>query len=173
MDYDGSNQHQITHLGSISLSPRVSPDGSRLAFSALTKSGWEIMMYSLELNRAVSFPHLGGTNLSPAWSGDGTKTGLFVVARRRAGDLRFRCVGRESPSTDHRQGAGCFAGMESQDECADLVCQRAYGPAADLHDGSRRHEPAAHDRSRIRCVAQLGAERAVSVVFLGAQIRAG
>jgi len=73
MDYDGSNQHQITHLGSISLSPRVSPDGSRIAFSSLTNSGWEIMMYSLELNRAVGFPHMGGTNLSPAWSGDGLK----------------------------------------------------------------------------------------------------
>src|SRR6267378_4815250 len=43
MDYDGSNQRQISHLGSISLSPRISPDGSRLAFSSLTKSGWEIM----------------------------------------------------------------------------------------------------------------------------------
>ncbi len=73
MDYDGSNQHQITHLGSISLAPRISPDGSRIAFSSLTKSGWEIMMFSLDLNRAVSFPHLGGTNLSPAWSGDGMK----------------------------------------------------------------------------------------------------
>ena len=51
MDYDGSNQHQLTHLGSIALSPRISPDGSRLAFSALTKTGWEIMMYSLDLNR--------------------------------------------------------------------------------------------------------------------------
>ena len=73
MDYDGSNQHQITHLGSISLAPRISPDGSRIAFSSLTKSGWEIMMYSLELNRQVSFPHMGGTNLSPSWSGDGLK----------------------------------------------------------------------------------------------------
>jgi TolB protein len=73
MDYDGSNQHQITHVGSIALSPRVSPDGSRIAFSALTKSGWEIMMFSLDLNRMVSFPHMGGTNLSPAWSADGTK----------------------------------------------------------------------------------------------------
>src|SRR6202043_2297966 len=73
MDYDGSNQKQVTHLGSISLSPRVSPDGSRLAFSSLTKSGWEIMMYSLDLNRMVGFPHLGGTNLSPAWSADGSK----------------------------------------------------------------------------------------------------
>src|SRR5579872_6619076 len=73
MDYDGSNQHRITGLGSIALSPRVSPDGSRVAFSALTKAGWEIMMYSLDLNRPVSFPRYGGTNLSPAWSSDGLK----------------------------------------------------------------------------------------------------
>ena len=73
MDYDGSNQHQITRFNSISLSPRISPDGSRVAFSAITKTGWEIMMFSLDLNRLVSFPHLGGTNASPAWSGDGMK----------------------------------------------------------------------------------------------------
>jgi TolB protein len=73
MDYDGSNQRQVTRLGSISLSPRVSPDGSRLAFSSLTKTGWEIMMYSLDLNRLVAFPHLGGTNLSPSWSPDGLR----------------------------------------------------------------------------------------------------
>src|SRR6202000_3023912 len=35
MDYDGANQHAITHLGSISISPRVSPDNSRLAFASL------------------------------------------------------------------------------------------------------------------------------------------
>src|SRR5207248_8892884 len=34
MDYDGANQHQVTRQGSISLSPRISPDGSRLAFSS-------------------------------------------------------------------------------------------------------------------------------------------
>lgn len=82
MDYDGSNQHQITHLGSIALSPRISPDGSRLAFSGLTRNGWEIMMFSLDLNRAVSFPHMGGTNLSPAWSGDGVK---LAFSSSRAG----------------------------------------------------------------------------------------
>src|SRR5207253_1314101 len=71
MDYDGANQHALTHLGSISLSPRVSPDGSRVAFSSLTKSGWEILMYSLELDRLVTFPRFGGTNLSPAWSPNG------------------------------------------------------------------------------------------------------
>ena len=76
MDYDGANQHAITHIGSISLSPRISPDGSRLAFSSLSKTSWEIRMYSLELNRMVSFPAFGGTNLSPSWAPDGTKLAL-------------------------------------------------------------------------------------------------
>ncbi len=32
MDYDGSNQRQLSHQSSISLSPRLSPDGTRVAF---------------------------------------------------------------------------------------------------------------------------------------------
>ena len=83
MDYDGSNQRQLTHLGSISLSPRISPDGARVVFSALTKTGWELMMYSLDLNRPVGFPHYGGTNLSPAWSADGLR---LAFSSSRAGD---------------------------------------------------------------------------------------
>jgi TolB protein len=76
MDYDGSNQRQLTKLGSTSLSPRISPDGSRLAFSSLTKTGWDVMMYSIDLNRLLGFPHFGGTNLSPAWSPDGMRLAL-------------------------------------------------------------------------------------------------
>jgi len=89
MDYDGANQHAVTRLGSISLSPRVSPDGSRIAFSSLTKSGWEILMYSLDLDRLVSFPRLGGTNLSPAWSADGTK---LAFSSSRSGDPEIYTV---------------------------------------------------------------------------------
>jgi TolB protein len=73
MDYDGANQKQITKLGAIALSPRISPDGTRLAFSELTKDSWQIRMYSIELGRAVAFPRMGGDNFSPAWSSDGTK----------------------------------------------------------------------------------------------------
>ena len=72
MDYDGANQKQLTHLGSIALSPHVSPDGSRVAFSGVTKdAGWQILMYSLELNRLVTFARFGGDNYSPSWSADG------------------------------------------------------------------------------------------------------
>ena len=73
MDYDGQNQHQVTHLESISLSPRVSPDGSRVAFTSYKYNNPDILMYSVELGRLVSFPRFKGTNISPAWSSDGGK----------------------------------------------------------------------------------------------------
>jgi TolB protein len=76
MDYDGANQHALTHLGTISLSPRISPDGSRLAFSSVGKDSWDILMYSFDLNRMVSFPRFGGMNFSPSWSPDGSKLAL-------------------------------------------------------------------------------------------------
>ncbi|HET7441216.1 MAG TPA: Tol-Pal system beta propeller repeat protein TolB [Terriglobales bacterium] len=83
MDYDGANQRQVTHIGSIALSPRISPDNSRLAFSAMGKNGWEIMMYSFDLSRMVTFPRFGGTNLSPAWSPDGLH---LAFSSSRTGD---------------------------------------------------------------------------------------
>ena len=83
MDYDGGNQHQLTHLGSYALSPRISPDGSRVAFSGMTKAGWEILMYSLDLGRLVHFPHFGGSNFTPAWSPDGTH---LAFSSSRTGD---------------------------------------------------------------------------------------
>ncbi|HUO26706.1 MAG TPA: Tol-Pal system beta propeller repeat protein TolB [Candidatus Aquilonibacter sp.] len=102
MDYDGSNQRQLTHLGSISLSPRISPDGSRLAFSSLVSTGWEIKMYSFDLSRLVSFPHFGGTNLSPAWSPDGT---LLALAHSHSGDSEIYLCDSNGANL-HRMTAG-------------------------------------------------------------------
>jgi len=83
MDYDGFNERQLTHLHTVSLSPRVSPDNSRVAFSSLGRNGWSIRMYSLILNRMVAFPEWGDTTLSPAWSSDGTK---LAYSSARTGD---------------------------------------------------------------------------------------
>ncbi len=83
MDYDGANQHPLTHLNSISLSPHVSPDQTRVAFATMTGASWEIKIFSTELNRLLRFPSLGGTNLSPAWSSDGTR---IAFSSSRTGD---------------------------------------------------------------------------------------
>ncbi|MFZ1203282.1 MAG: hypothetical protein WA369_08525 [Candidatus Acidiferrales bacterium] len=75
MDYDGANQHQITHLNSISLTPRWSPDAGRIAFTCYVPfrgvTSAQICIYSMASNRLISFPRFRGTNSSPAWSPDG------------------------------------------------------------------------------------------------------
>jgi TolB protein len=77
MDYDGANQRQLTHLRSITLTPRWSPDGTRIAltcyvpFRGVTSA--QICIYSMASNRLMAFPHFRGTNSSPAWSPDGSQ----------------------------------------------------------------------------------------------------
>ena len=90
MDYDGEGQQQLTHQNSIALSPRISPDNSRLAFSALGADSWQILMYSMDLGRIVSFARFGGDNFTPAWSSDGTK--LAFSSSMRNGDPEIYSV---------------------------------------------------------------------------------
>jgi TolB protein len=76
MDYDGANAHQLTHLRSISLTPRWSPDASRIAFTCYVPNNFgapsaQICIYSMDLNRLIHFPRFRGTNSSPAWSPNG------------------------------------------------------------------------------------------------------
>ena len=76
MDYDGGNQHQLTHMKSIALTPRWSPDTSRIAFTCYVPGRFgvtsaQICIYSMPSSRLISFPRFRGTNSSPAWSPDG------------------------------------------------------------------------------------------------------
>jgi TolB protein len=77
MDYDGANQHELTSLHSISLTPRWSPDDSRIAFTCYPTAGVvlsaQICMYSLLTNKLIAWPKYRGTNSAPAWSPDGSK----------------------------------------------------------------------------------------------------
>ncbi len=83
MDYDGANQRPLTKLGTVSLSPRISPDGSRLAFSSLGHDGFQIRMFSLVLGRMVNFTGAGGTNITPAWAPNGKD---IAYSSSRSGD---------------------------------------------------------------------------------------
>ena len=55
MDYDGSNQTQLTHYNSISTFPCVSPDGSKVAFTTWYRGNPGIFVHSLETGRKLPF----------------------------------------------------------------------------------------------------------------------
>jgi hypothetical protein len=74
MDYDGQNQHQVTHLGATSLSPRISPDNSasplrrwaaRDGPSACTRWNWTAWSPSRPARRAEATSPLHGQPTEP------------------------------------------------------------------------------------------------------------
>ena len=77
MDYDGENQRQVTSLHSIALTPRWSPDATRIAFTCYAPFAGvvsaQICVHSMETGKLMAFPRWRGTNSSPAWSPDGTE----------------------------------------------------------------------------------------------------
>jgi len=90
MDYDGANQRQLTSLKTISLTPRWSPDASRIAFTCFAPmngvTSAQICMYSLDTGKSVSFARFHGTNTTPTWSPDGTQI-IFSSSMTGAGEL--------------------------------------------------------------------------------------
>jgi TolB protein len=55
MDHDGANQKPITQYKTISFTPAVSPDGSRLAFTTYQRGNPAIFVFSLETGRRLPF----------------------------------------------------------------------------------------------------------------------
>lgn len=72
MDWDGGNKRQLTHHGSISSFPAISPDGTRLAYTSYAKGAPQIMMMSLETGRILPFLNPRATMTSlPDFGRDG------------------------------------------------------------------------------------------------------
>jgi TolB protein len=85
MDYDGANQRQMSHLRSISLTPRWSPDATRIAFTCYepyrSVTSAQICLLSMLTKGMIAFPRFRGTNSSPAWSPDGMKIAFMSSAQ--------------------------------------------------------------------------------------------
>ncbi|HNZ20000.1 MAG TPA: Tol-Pal system beta propeller repeat protein TolB [Candidatus Hydrogenedentes bacterium] len=69
-DYDGANMKQVTQHGSISILPKFSPDGRKIAY--LSYKDRYPFLYVLDLDTGESRPlsKQVGLNVAPAWSPD-------------------------------------------------------------------------------------------------------
>jgi TolB protein len=55
MNWDGTNQHALTHYNAISSFPSVSPDGQKVAFTSWLRDSPKIILFSLETGRQLPF----------------------------------------------------------------------------------------------------------------------
>ncbi len=72
MDYDGSNKERITSYRNLCLTPAVSPDGRRIAFTTYADEGLpKIFVHSLETGRRLPFYNQDASmNTTPSFSPD-------------------------------------------------------------------------------------------------------
>jgi len=74
MDYDGRNQKATTNYKNLTLTPAVSPDGSKLAFTSYFMGNPRIFIHSLETNRRLTFYNQEASmNATPVFTPDGQK----------------------------------------------------------------------------------------------------
>jgi TolB protein len=74
MDYDGNNQKQITHYNNTCITPSVSPDGTKLAFTTFATGNPSIFVFSLETGRKLLFYNQKvSLNATPNFAPDGKK----------------------------------------------------------------------------------------------------
>lgn len=77
-DYDGARVTQVTKHGSISIKPKFSPDGTKIAY--LSYKDRYPFLYVYDRNSGVSTPLSKnvGLNASPAWAPDGRRLALVL-----------------------------------------------------------------------------------------------
>ena len=106
MDYDGANQHAVTSLRSIALTPRWSPDSSRIAFTCFA--------YAAVAGRDA--------------------TDFFVIDERQSRTLCRGRERKQFEAVDVCKRSEHVAGMESEDGADGGVCERPDGRAETLPD---------------------------------------
>ncbi|MBM4310663.1 MAG: Tol-Pal system beta propeller repeat protein TolB [Deltaproteobacteria bacterium] len=103
-DYDGGNQRRLTTLNSLALSPCVSPDGSRVAFTSYRDGNPDLYVMNLAGGRIEKISSKKGINISPDFSPDGGKIALTLSPKDGNSEIFALDVQRRTLEriTDHR-----------------------------------------------------------------------
>lgn len=77
-DYDGANMKQLTKHGSISIKPKVSPDGNRIAYISYKDRYPFLYVYDRRTGVSSPLSKEVGLNSSPAWSPKGNRIAMTL-----------------------------------------------------------------------------------------------
>lgn len=77
-DYDGGTVTQVTHHGSISIKPKFSPDGSKIAYLSYKDRYPFLYVYDRNTGISTSLSRRTGLNHAPAWAPDGRTLALCL-----------------------------------------------------------------------------------------------
>ncbi|MBI2425195.1 MAG: Tol-Pal system beta propeller repeat protein TolB [Candidatus Hydrogenedentes bacterium] len=77
-DYDGANIKQVTKHNSISIKPKFSPDGNRIAYLSYKDRYMFIYVYDRATGKSVPVSKEVGLNSAPTWSPDGNTLALTL-----------------------------------------------------------------------------------------------
>ncbi len=77
-DYDGGKVIQVTHHGSISIKPKFSPDGNKIAYLSYKDRYPWLYVYDRRTGVSTAFSKRVGLNHAPAWSPDGRRIALVL-----------------------------------------------------------------------------------------------
>lgn len=129
MDYDGFNQKQITISTTLNLSPDLSPDGKKLAYTSFRtesgKAGTAIVVFSIYTGEKRFLFSKGTLNSTPRWTPDSTKLAftsnvsgnaeLYVINADGSGlrQLTFNRAIETSPSWNPKSGQIAFTSDRS------------------------------------------------------------
>ncbi len=77
-DYDGANLKQITEHGSISIKPKFSPDGTKIAYLSYKDRYSFLYIYDRLTGKVTPLSKEVGLNASPAWFPDGHRLAMTL-----------------------------------------------------------------------------------------------
>jgi hypothetical protein len=132
-NFDGTKRTQLTFLNTIAISPRYSPDGKKIAFTAVVPgAGAEIFTMNSDGTAIVRLTFSAKNSGSPSWSPDGSK-------------IAFQ-------SSDNNGSPGVWvmnADGKRPEIIGELRAARVHAP--EVEPGRERDRDRAHQRQRDLC----------------------